>query len=522
VVADAFAMNAMALDFDAAGVLAALAPSVRERLGALDVVATIDSTQAELLRRGRAQPDASVLIADTQTAGRGRRGRAWVSPPGANLYLSMFRRVYGGVRAQAGLSLALGVAAADAVRNFGVEAVGLKWPNDLLVHGRKLGGLLVETVGDGDGVIAGIGLNLRMPDDARGEIDQPWIDLHSLGAYRSRGLSLAAAVVTAWLDAFDLFARDGFAAFAQRWDRLDTLAGANGAHRRSRRRPHRHRTRDRSGRGAAGRVRRPHRDRRQRRREPAAGMNLLVDLGNTRLKCARADGVECCRTRRPSCMRVPARTFLAHLRDWLPQAERDRMSVWLASVTDGTLTRRVATGARTRRAPCPSRRHAGAHAEPARGLRAEPQRLGVDRWLAMLAARARGDTPVLVASVGSALTVDAIDAAGQHLGGLIAPTPEAMLESLYARAPHLRSNPGTVQRFASSTEDAVASGALLAGAALIERAYIELAQGLRTPPRLLVSGGGIAPLRPWLPAHEYAPNLVLEGLALRAAAHLDA
>lgn len=248
-------------------------------------------------------------------------------------------------------------------------------------------------------------------------------------------------------------------------------------------------------------------------------MNLLVDLGNTRLKCALADGVVLQDTQ--AFVHAGAgEEFLAHLRDWLMQVSATH-GVWMASVTDGTLTRRVVqvlelAGHRVHRVATLAR------TPSLRVAYVQPQRLGVDRWLAMLAARARGDTPVLLASVGSALTVDAIDAAGQHLGGLIAPTPEAMLESLYARAPHLRSNPGTVQRFASSTEDAVASGALLAGAALIERAYIELAQGLRTPPRLLVSGGGIAPLRPWLPAHEYAPNLVLEGLALRAAAHLDA
>lgn len=218
-------MSAVEPVFDAAGVLAALSPALRGRLGALDVVATIDSTQAELLRRGRAQPDASVLIADAQTAGRGRLGRPWVSPPGANLYLSMFRRVHGGVRAQGGLSLALGVAAAEVLRGFGIAAVGLKWPNDLLARGRKLGGLLVETIGDGDGVIAGIGLNLRMPADAQARIDQPWIDLAELGAAIPRA-QLAAAVVTHWLAAFDDFARHGLAAFTPRWNALDALADA--------------------------------------------------------------------------------------------------------------------------------------------------------------------------------------------------------------------------------------------------------------------------------------------------------
>lgn len=219
-------MSAAGLErFDASAIAAELAPGVHARLGALDVRDSIDSTQAELLRRGRAQPDASVLLADEQTAGRGRRGRAWVSPPASNLYLSMFRRVHGGVRAQAGLSLALGIAAAEAVRACGATSVLLKWPNDLLADGRKLGGLLVETAGEGDGVVAGIGLNLRMPDAARHDIDQPWIDLATLGVSASRA-RIAAALIGAWLDAFDTFAAAGLAAFHARWQRLDALRDA--------------------------------------------------------------------------------------------------------------------------------------------------------------------------------------------------------------------------------------------------------------------------------------------------------
>jgi len=248
-------------------------------------------------------------------------------------------------------------------------------------------------------------------------------------------------------------------------------------------------------------------------------VRLLVDLGNTRLKCALADGLALRQTQ----VFVHADAgdgFIARLSDWLARIEAPQ-DVWLASVAGEALTGRVQdtfelAGHRVHQvvtqAQTPSLRVAYA----------EPQRLGVDRWLAMLAARARAATPVVVASVGSALTVDAVDARGQHLGGLIAPTPEAMREALYARAPQLRSTAGTVRRLANNTEDAVASGTLLAGIALIERAFGELAQDLGTPPRLLLCGGGSEPLRDWLPPHEHAPNLVLEGLALQAAASIDA
>lgn len=239
-------------------------------------------------------------------------------------------------------------------------------------------------------------------------------------------------------------------------------------------------------------------------------MRLLVDLGNTRLKCALHDGDGLHAVQ--AFVHVDSgRDAIAQLGEWLTRIDAPD-GVWLASVAGEPLAQRVAgvfelAGHRVRRVVTQ------AETSSLRVAYAQPERLGVDRWLAMLAARERASTPVLLASVGSALTVDAIDATGQHLGGLIAPTPEAMREALFSRAPHLRGAPAQVQRFATSTEDAVTSGALLAGAALIERSWRELAQMLDVQPRLLLSGGGIEPLRDWLPPHEHVPNLVLHGLA---------
>lgn len=237
-------------------------------------------------------------------------------------------------------------------------------------------------------------------------------------------------------------------------------------------------------------------------------MTLLVDLGNTRLKCALHDGVL-----------QPVQAFahvdgadaaVAQLDAWLAGGTAPT-DVLFASVAAPALTQQVARtlarhGHRVRQAAVQ------AATSTLRVAYARPERLGVDRWLAMLAARARAATPVLVASVGSALTVDAVDGDGLHLGGLIAPTPDAMREALFARAPHLRGAPARVQRFAASTEDAVSSGAVLAAAALIERSWQELARGREVPPRLLLSGGGSEPLRRWLPPHEHVPDLVLHGL----------
>lgn len=239
-------------------------------------------------------------------------------------------------------------------------------------------------------------------------------------------------------------------------------------------------------------------------------MTLLVDLGNTRLKCARLDDGNV-RDVRAFVHAQTAPGAIADLSAWLDTVEAVG-DVLLASVAREDLAAAV-TAAFEGKGHCVRRVRTLGITATLRVAYAEPSRLGVDRWLAMLAARARSHEAVLLASVGSALTIDAIDADGQHLGGLIAPTPEAMRESLFSRAPHLRGEPAQVQRFAADTADAVTSGSLLAGAALIERSWLELSSVLGTTPRLLLSGGGVDALRPWLPPHEHASHLVLDGLA---------
>lgn len=240
-------------------------------------------------------------------------------------------------------------------------------------------------------------------------------------------------------------------------------------------------------------------------------MRLLLDLGNTRLKAALHDGARLA----PVVAFAHADAgFQQQFDAWLA-AQPMPAQCWLASVAPAAVLVRVMDVlARQRLAPRVVRVQPDAF-----GLRlayAEPQRLGVDRWLAMLAARAAGErNAVLVANVGSALTIDAVDRDGRHLGGLIAPPPDALRAALLARAPRLDFAAGQVQRFAANSEDAVASGCLLPAAALIERSLQELAQHGDSAPRLVLGGGGAAPLRPWLPAHRHEPELVLAGLALR-------
>ncbi|MBS0199629.1 MAG: biotin--[acetyl-CoA-carboxylase] ligase [Proteobacteria bacterium] len=214
---------------DADAIRAALAPDVRPQLQALEVAWRIDSTNSALLARRAPESGVAALLAEQQTAGRGRRGRTWVSPLAAHLYLSVLRRFEGGLARLGGLSLVAGVAVAEALRDAQGIAVGLKWPNDLLVDGRKLGGILVEGGGEHGGpvqAVIGIGINVRMPMGMAEGIGQPWIDLASahpdMALQRSR---VAAAVLESLIRALDVFDAHGLSPFLERYRALDVLAG---------------------------------------------------------------------------------------------------------------------------------------------------------------------------------------------------------------------------------------------------------------------------------------------------------
>lgn len=199
----------------------------------LTVLGTTDSTNAELARRPGAERHAHAVLAETQSAGRGRRQRRWHSPPGGNLYLSVGWRFGFSPERLAPFPLACAVIAARTVERAGAGAIRIKWPNDLLLDGRKLGGILVESKvgrrGNCD-VIAGVGLNVQMdaasaPDD---RIDQPWTDLAShIAVAQERGFRdrLAGELIGALISGFDVYAAEGFAPYLAAWERFDILAG---------------------------------------------------------------------------------------------------------------------------------------------------------------------------------------------------------------------------------------------------------------------------------------------------------
>lgn len=144
---------------------------------------------------------------------------------------------------------------------------------------------------------------------------------------------------------------------------------------------------------------------------------------------------------------------------------------------------------------------------------ADPHRLGVDRFLALLGAHARGAGPWLLVGVGTALTVDLLDADGLHRGGRIAPSPALMRQALHQRAPHLPASGGGYTDFARDTADALASGCEGAALALVQASRQAAGALLGAGPAVLVHGGGGQPLLDRLPQAQAAPALVLEGLA---------
>lgn len=233
----------------------------------------------------------------------------------------------------------------------------------------------------------------------------------------------------------------------------------------------------------------------------------LFDLGNSRLKFAplAQDGA------------VGAVEARAHDADGWNADLPSGGTAWVCAVASAALRqalldaltprfRRVAIARTT--ADCAGLRIAYAH----------PQALGVDRFLAMLGARALGPRPWLVVGVGTALTIDLLDGDGRHHGGRIAPSPTVMREALHARALHLPVDGGDYVEFADDTRDALASGCEGAAVGLVERSLAQARTTLGCDATPLLHGGGAAALAPRIDGALIAPALVLQGLAAWASA----
>jgi type III pantothenate kinase len=207
------------------------------------------------------------------------------------------------------------------------------------------------------------------------------------------------------------------------------------------------------------------------------------------------------------------------------------------NVAGGAIERQIGAAARRAGLPAPRWVRSVASAEGVRNAYREPRRLGADRWVALIGARAAHPRRVLcIVSVGTAVTIDLLDARGRHRGGLITPGPSLMIDALLARTAGIRRRAGGAPVamdlgadpdlfWARDTRNALRAGARQATAALIAQARHAARALLQSAPRLLVTGGGAAAIAALLPAAvRYEPDLVLHGLGViaRAGAARDA
>ena len=194
-------------------------------LAGLETFFSIDSTNHYLMHaHAQAVQAPWVVLAEQQTAGRGRRGRSWQSPFAGNIYGSLLWR-FNQINANfVGLSLVVGVVVCRLLSQLGIEQLSLKWPNDVLCQGKKLCGILIEMRGETQGpydAVIGIGLNLAMPDEAGRAIDQPWIALEQVATGLPARNALAAQLIDALLDTLPAFEEFGLQPFLADWRSLD-------------------------------------------------------------------------------------------------------------------------------------------------------------------------------------------------------------------------------------------------------------------------------------------------------------
>ncbi|MGI2155722.1 bifunctional biotin--[acetyl-CoA-carboxylase] ligase/biotin operon repressor BirA [Shewanella oncorhynchi] len=187
----------------------------------------IASTNGFLLDHISELKNGDVCVAEYQSAGRGRRGRTWVSPYGHHLYFSLFWTFPQGMAQAMGLSLVVACTLVEVLKSFGVENIGVKWPNDIYLDNKKLAGILIEMSGQADSqcqLIIGVGVNMAMSEEQGKGIDQPWSDLSELVDMPDK-TALVIALQKQLKRDIQLFEREGLAAFKTRWQAADLFYG---------------------------------------------------------------------------------------------------------------------------------------------------------------------------------------------------------------------------------------------------------------------------------------------------------
>jgi BirA family biotin operon repressor/biotin-[acetyl-CoA-carboxylase] ligase len=207
-------------------VLAGVDPAIASKISSLYIESSIDSTNSALRRLPVEAQHAGVILAEYQSGGRGRRDRQWHSPYGRNIYLSLGWKFEQSLSELGCLPLVVALATAKALASAGLKGHSIKWPNDLILEGRKLCGCLVEIQGDVHGpchAVMGVGVNVHMPATAAtSEIDQPWTDVHSQLPQLSRN-KLAGLLLAGLFRHIELFSKSGFEPFREDWVLWDGL-----------------------------------------------------------------------------------------------------------------------------------------------------------------------------------------------------------------------------------------------------------------------------------------------------------
>lgn len=193
----------------------------------LSVLSQVDSTNTYLKQHLPTLTSGHAVIAESQSAGRGRHGRTWISPFATSIYLSMYWRFGTGYQALSGLSLVIGLAVVDTLTEIGIPNAKLKWPNDVYINMQKIAGVLIEVegaVGDAAHCIIGIGLNVQLPDDITG-IEQSYTDIQShLGISLVDRNKLTAVLLKNMHRIISTFEEKGISPFINRWESLNVFA----------------------------------------------------------------------------------------------------------------------------------------------------------------------------------------------------------------------------------------------------------------------------------------------------------
>lgn len=210
-------------------ILDGILDSARDSIASLEVHSELPSTNTYVRQNFSADHSkAQVVIAESQPEGKGRRGRGWIATPYRNLMMSVGWRYAEWPRTPSALSLAFAVAVHQSLSGSVENGVNIKWPNDILVEGKKIAGLLVDASGEASGgceLVFGVGINFSLGEERAAEIDQPWTHLSALDWVDLSRNNMAASIASNLVEALVLFEKDGFAPFATYWNKHAAFVG---------------------------------------------------------------------------------------------------------------------------------------------------------------------------------------------------------------------------------------------------------------------------------------------------------